>query len=980
MSGKGAEEAREPPADLLSQLRVSQAAEAEGILATFLQKELQAVMRLPTLPAPSVGFFDLGMDSLMAVELRNRLNRAFAGEHVVSNTAVFDYPDVTKLALHLAGELGQLGGGSAAVSVPTPIARERGPAAGRDTDDVAIVGMACRFPGSKDLAAYWRLLESGTDAVTEGRPDGDPSSPTSNGEAEGENAAHLRGAYVQGIEWFDSRFFRIAPIEARMMDPRQRMMLETTWQALEDAGIDPESLRGSLTGVYGGVGGSEYRDLIEAGGQADSYLGTTASVTVGRIAFALGLEGPAMPIDMACASSLAAVHQAVAALQRGEVELALAGGVHAVLSASVSRFMMEFGMLSRSGRCRPFDADADGYVRGEGCGMLVLKRLSEAEADGDRIWGVVKGSAVNQNGASAGLTVPNGPAQERVIEAALAMACFEGADVDYLEAHAVGSQMGDAIEARAVGSVYGRGRDRDRPMLMGTVKSNIGHLESAAGIAALIKTVLAMQQGVIPKHLHFDNPNPEIDWQGLPVRVAADKTDWPLHADRPARAAVSAFGISGTNAHVVLEGYGAPAGEAGPGAGPASFAGAARNVTVTDVPSDTEVPGERTVRLLPLSGKSDGALRDLAKRYLAWLAEPACGASANGMEASFLADMAWTAGVGRSHFPHRAGVVFRDVQTLCDGLTLLAETQDAPAAPEPQPASRVAFLYGADKGHWVGMGAGMYDSEPVVRAVLARCDAVVLAQRGASLLDVMFGRGEASGDLHDPAWAQPAVYALACALTSLWSSIGIRPNAVLGDGIGEVAAAQAAGVFTLEDGLRVALARGALMAVAPAMDPDKSLNGLQAALTDLSFQAPSVALVSSVTGLAAQPGSPLDGAYWRRQARETVALGARVSALAESGADIVVEIGPGGLLGPQVRRVWPEGPDGVGEARTPPVLASLPQPPGDEPAASGSGFVEAAARAYEAGLTLSFNGLFASESRRRVSLPGYPFQRRRHWI
>ncbi|MCY4428768.1 MAG: beta-ketoacyl synthase N-terminal-like domain-containing protein, partial [Rhodospirillales bacterium] len=887
--GRDADEDKESPADLLSQLRVSQAAEAEGILATFLQKELQAVMRLPTLPAPSVGFFDLGMDSLMAVELRNRLNRAFAGEHVVSNTAVFDYPDVTKLAHHLAGELGQLGGGST-VAAPASIAPQRSPASGRATDDVAIVGMACRFPGAKDLAEYWRLLESGMDAVTKGRPDGDPSSPASNGEAGGKDEAHLRGAFVEGIQWFDSRFFRIAPIEARMMDPRQRMMLETTWQALEDAGIDPEGLRGSLTGVYGGVGGSEYRDLIEASGQADSYLGTTASVTVGRIAFVLGLEGPAMPIDMACASSLAAVHQAVAALQRGEVELALAGGVHAALSVSVSRFMMEFGMLSRSGQCRPFDAAADGYVRGEGCGMLVLKRLSEAEADGNRIWGVIKGSAVNQNGASAGLTVPTGPAQERVMEAALARAGFAAADVDYLEAHAVGSQMGDAIEVRAVGSVYGKGRDRDRPLLMGTVKSNIGHLESAAGIAALIKTVLAMQQRVIPKHLHFENPNPEIDWQGLPVRVAADKTDWPLHADRAARAAVSAFGISGTNAHVVLEGYDGSVAEAGPALGLASFAGAARGVTVADVPSDKEVPGERTVRLLPLSGKSDGALRDLAQRYLAWLAEPASGASHNGIEASFLADMAWTAAVGRSHFPHRAGVVFRDLQTLRDALTPLAEPKDAPDTPEPQSAARVAFLYGGDECRWVGMGAGVYDTEPVMRAVLDRCDAVVLAERGASLLDVMFGHDESNDDLSDPAWAQPVLYALACALTALWSSIGIRPNAVLGDGIGELAAAQAAGVLTLEGGLRVALSRGTLMAVPPAMDPDRSLNGLQAALTDLSFRPPSVPLVSSVTGMAAEPGSPLDGAYWRRQARETAALGARISALAELGADVVVEI------------------------------------------------------------------------------------------
>ena len=256
------------------------------------------------------------------------------------------------------------------------------------------------------------------------------------------------------------------------------------------------------------------------------------------------------------------MHQAAAGLQRGEIDLALAGGVNAVLSPAVSRFMMEAGMLSRSGQCRPFDASADGYVRGEGCGVVVLKRLSEAEADGDRIWGVIKGSAVNQNGASAGLTVPNGPAQERVMAAALAQAGIAGAEVDYLEAHAVGSQLADAIEVRAVGSAYGKGRETERPLLMGTVKSNIGHLESAAGVAGLIKAVLAMKRGVVPKHLHFENPNPEIDWERLPVRVAADRTDWPLHPGRPPRAAVSAFGMSGTNTHVVIEGYTNPLDEA----------------------------------------------------------------------------------------------------------------------------------------------------------------------------------------------------------------------------------------------------------------------------------------------------------------------------------------------------------------------------------------------------------------------------------
>ncbi len=980
----GANDAAEDPSeDLLSQLRVSQRTDSEDILVSFLQKELQAVMRLPStpLPSPSVGFFDLGMDSLMAVELRNRLNRAFAGEYVVSNTAIFDYPDITALARHLADELDQLGASGGATSAPEiTVPEPRAPVATED-DDIAIVGMSCRFPQAKDLSEYWHLLESGTAAITNGRPDGGSWSSAA-GDPDGEDAAHLHGAFVEGIEWFDSRFFRIAPIEARLMDPRQRMMLETSWQALEDAGIDPEGLRGSRTGVYAGVGGSEYRDLIEGSGKADSYLGTTASVTAGRVAFALGLEGPAMAIDMACASSLAAVHQAVAGLQRDEVDLALAGGVQAVLSPAVSRFMMEVGMLSPRGQCSPFDASADGYVRGEGCGIVVLKRLSEAEADGDRIWGIIKGSAVNQNGASAGLIIPNGPAKERVMEAALARTGFTGADVDYLEAHATGSQLGDAIEVYAVGSVYGRGREADRPLLMGTVKSHIGHLEAAAGVAGLIKTVLAMKQGVIPEHLHFENPNPQIEWDRLPVRVTSEKTDWPFYPDRPPRAAVSAFGISGTNAHIVMEGYRGAADDYGTSVGIQSFASVPRQVPaslpepVAHLPMAMDGLTERAVRFLPLSGKTDGALRDLAKQYLSWLDERVAESSP---EAPALADMAWTAGVGRSHFDHRAAVVFRDVQSLRKGLTKLTEADGAADKPEPRSATRVAFVYTDDGSQWVGMGEALYDREPVVRSVLDRCDAVVCAERGESLLDVMFGRTEATGDLHAAAWTQPALYALECALTALWASVGLRPDIALGSGTGEIAAARAAGVFTLEDGLRFTLTRGTLMAALPGVDPNQSLNGLEAAFTDVTLSPPSLTLVSGITGRVVDADSPLDGAYWRAQARETEAFSACVRTLAELGVDTVVEIGPNAVLGPRVSLEWPDSADGEEAARVPLVLTSLMQP-SDADSEGGTGFVEAVAGAYEAGLTPAFDGMFAGESRRRISLPSYPFQRRRHWV
>ena len=958
--------------DVLTRLRntVTPADEQQELLVSFLQQELQAVLRLSSAPSPTVGFFDLGMDSLMAVEFRNRLNRAFAGEYTASNTVVFDYPDIASLAGHLAEELGQLGAAPSAPEQAVPVAS---PPVSSDTDGIAIVGMACRFPQSKNLSEYWQLLDSGTDAVTDGRP--------GNG-----IAPDMRGAFIDGIEWFDSRFFRISPVEARLMDPQQRMMLETSWEALEDAGIDPDGLRGSQTGVYAGIGGSEYREVIEGSGKLGNYLGTNASVAAGRIAFSLGLEGPAMAIDMACASALAAVHQAVSGLQREEVDLALAGGVHVVLSPSVSDFMTELGMLSKSGKSSPFDASADGYVRGEGCGVLVLKRLSDAEADGDRIWGVIRGSAVNQNGASAGLTVPNGSAQERVMEAALKQAGFSGADVDYLEAHATGSQLGDAIEAHAVGSVYGNGREAARPLLMGTVKSNIGHLEAAAGVAGIIKTVLAMKQGVIPKHLHFESPNPHIEWASMPVRITSEKTNWPECADRPPRAGVSAFGISGTNAHVVLEGYGSANANGASDSEMLSFTSADNQVPVSmpERLSDLPVTGngleERSTRFIPLSGKSDGALRDLAAQYLSWLGEHDNGSSSEALTLQSLADAAWMASVGRSHFDNRAGLVFTDAASMREGLARVSSANGEPDGAEPKAATRVAFLYTGDGSRWIGMGKALYDSEPVARAVLDRCDAIVRAERGSSLLDAMFGRPEAAGDLRDAAWAQPALYSLECALTALWASIGIRPNTVLGQGTGEIAAAQAAGVFSLEDGLRFVLARSTLMAVLPGVDPNQSLKGLEVAFEDVEVSPPSLPMISCVTGRVIDASNSLDGAYWSRQARESAELGICAVTLVELGIDTVIELGPKAVMGPQMSEAWPVSSNGGESARTPLVIASMSEQYAAKFLGRSQGFVDAVARAYQAGMSISFEGLFAGESRRRISLPTYPFQRRRHWV
>ena len=943
----------DPSEDLLASLRVAPADAREELLSSFLQRELQAVLRLPSAPPLTVGFFDLGMDSLVAVELRNRLNRAFAGEYAAPNTVVFDFPDIASLARHLADELGgDEEEGAAADEPPTrtpgaqpePSPQPTPPTVGSERDGIAIVGMACRFPGAPDLRTFWRLLEAGEDAVTDGRPGPGPWNGVS-GDPAIEDPVVRRGGFIEGIDLFDARFFGITPIGARLMDPQQRLLLETTWHALEDAGIDPQGLRGSRTGVYAGIATSEYRDGMASGEDGINYLGTAGSMAVGGVAYRLGLMGPSMPVVLNCAASLVAVHHAVAALQHGEVNLALVGGVNAVLSPGLAVEMAALGMLSPEGRCSTFDASANGFVRSEGCGVVVLKRLHEAQSGGDRIWGVISGSAVNQNGATAGPTVPNSRAQRRVIEEALARAGVSPASVDYLEAHGGASELGDPIELQAAGTVYGRGRETDRPLLVGSVKTNIGHLESAAGVAALIKVVLAMRQGVVPRHLHFRDPNPNLDWDQLPVRVTASSVPWPHHPERPPRAGVSAFGISGTNAHVVVEGYESPGEVAHRANGMHLPAGPAKTVAVQapDLLPDLQAGAgdflRRTACVLPLSAKSDAALREVAKRYLVWLDERAGDTAAGGAATDrLLRDMAWTAATGRDHHPHRAGVAFRDADSLRAGLHAIA----GPAARassrtvgEPGATPGVAFAYSGDGEELAAVGRDLYETEPVVRAVLDRCAAVWAEEQGEpSLLDAILGRANT-----DAAPGDPAIFALECAITALWSTVGIRPRAVFGSGVGELGAAWTARVFGLEDGLRIAAARG------------------RTPVSQVVVSPPSVPFVSQVTGQALTTDHVLDGSYRRKDARAPGYPKRFAQALAALDVDLVLDIGTGPGRGLTPAAGWPEPADHAGDT-----------------------FAECVAQAYATRLPVSFAGLFAGEERRRISLPRYPFERERHWF
>ena len=822
-------------------------------------------------------------------------------------------------------------------------------------------------PGAPDLPAFWRQLEAGAETVTDERREAAPwedfveNLPARYG-------AYHRAGFVAGIDEFDARFFHISPIEARLMDPQQRMLLETTWQALEDAGIDPDRLKGSRTGVYAGVASSEYRDLMRGGDYGIGYLSTAASMAVGRVAFQFGLEGPTVPLELNCASSLIAVHQAVTSLRLGESDLALVGGTNAILSAGITREMADLRLLSPEGRCKSFDASADGFVRGEGCGMVVLKRLSEAESDGDRIWAVIRGSAFNQNGATAAATVPNGPAQERLIEQALAQAGVAPSEVDYLEAHGAGSAFGDPIEVQAASAVYGKGRPPDRPLLMGSVKTNIGHLEfgsrdrgpdqDCAGDEAE-NDPAATSLGE-PEHARrMGNAAGACDDGG--GGVAAGSGSAP-------RAGVSAFGISGVNAHVVLEGYGS-ANAPRPGTmteipmrAPRGRVLATLPEQVASLPPSEDAFSARNSRLLPLSGKSDESLRALAERYLSWLDEHADALSAS-LSASdpLLSDMAWTAAIGRSHFGHRAGVVFQDAASLRRTLTELAHAEEGPG---PRTATKVAFVCTGEANRWVAM------ARRSTRASrwCARCStAATRCSRGSGGLAARrdVGTRRAGGSP-----GRSRVDAARDIRTGVRAhcAVGERrhpPSVVAGQGAGEIAAARAAGLFSLEDGLRLAAAGS---------EPE-------AALESVAIAAPSAVLVNGLTGRVVDPDQILDGAYWlREQAGDPQKIGGLAGRFAELGVEVVIEIGPDAVLSTSVAEAWPNAAD---NAAAPTVLSSLRRPSGGDEEPDGysdCGFVEAVARAYQAGLGVSFTGLFAGETRRRVSLPSYPFQRRRFWL
>ncbi|MFD9910897.1 beta-ketoacyl synthase N-terminal-like domain-containing protein, partial [Streptomyces sp. NPDC059063] len=724
-------------------------------------------------------FRDLGFDSLLAVELRNALRTATG--LVLPTTLVFDHPDITRLTQHLNTLLFGAEPDTAAPIAPVAVHTS-------DDDPIAIIGMSCRFPGGiNSPEELWRLLSAGEEVIS-GFPEdrGWDLERLYSPNPDEQGRTYVRaGGFVQNAGQFDPAFFGISPREALAMDPQQRLLLETSWEALERGRIDPHSLRGSNCGVFVGVGfggyGASLRQVPD-GVEGHLLTGTNFSVASGRISYTLGLEGPAVTVDTACSSALVALQLAARSLRSGECPLALAGGA-SIGSAPLGfiGFSRQRG-LAEDGRSKPFSDDADGMGISEGAGVFLLERLSDARRNGHQVLAVLRGWAMNQDGASNGLTAPNGPSQQRVIRQALANAQVSAADVDVVEAHGTGTTLGDPIEAQALLATYGQDRPEERPLWLGSVKSNIGHTQGAAGVAGVMKMVLAMRHGLMPRTLHAETPSSHVDWSAGAVELLAEAREWP-RGEQPRRAGVSAFGMSGTNAHVILE-------EAPQEAGP-----------VESGDRTEEAPaGARPVVPWLLSARDGRALRDQAAALvpLAGEAEPV--------------EVGWSLLTTRSRFEHRAVLT----GAYAEGLAALAAGEPAGQVVSgvAGPVGRTVFVFPGQGAQWAGMGAGLLESSPVFAARMAECEAALSAFVDWSVTAVL--RGEAGApSLERVDVVQPASFAVMVSLAALWQSLGVEPAAVVGHSQGEIAAACVAGALSLEDAARVVCLRSrAIAAVA----------------------------------------------------------------------------------------------------------------------------------------------------------------------
>jgi len=987
---------------------------------TVIENSIRSIMGHDRLVTYSSKFSlqEMGMDSLDLLELKILLCRHFEVE--LEPTFFFQYSTPQAIVRYLQGETNpkqQINRMKPTWTKRKSFSKKKKshqtaqqPPLSVENDAIAIIGMACRLPNGIDsLEDYWSLLHDGKSAITEV-----PKTRWDNAlyydpepKKQGKLCANA-GGFLKDIDQFDPSFFRITPREAISLDPQQRLLLELNWEALEHAGLSAENLAGSQTGLFTGISSHDYETLQlkqETAKTCDFYFstGNSASTAVGRLAYFFDFHGPAIAVDTACSSSLVAVHSACQSLRTKECDLALASGVNLLLTPEHNIAFSSAGLLAPDGRCKTFDANADGYVFSEGCAAIVLKRLPQALDDNDNILGIIRHSAVNQDGRSNGLTAPNGDAQEALIRQTLSVG-IKPSEVSYVETHGTGTPLGDTIEVKALENVYGEDRANDNPLIIGSVKTNIGHTEAVSGLAGLIKIVLSMQNHCIPKHLNFQKLDPNIALDQIPAIIPVENMPWK-RTKKARLAGINTFSFSGTNAHVILE---------------------EPPVATTD---EDEI--ERSAHLLTLSAQNKKALQELVQRYISYF---------NVNPQVSLAETCFTTQVGRTHFEHRLAVVTDSMQNLQQQLATFVADQPtmqvfsgiAPSSQSP----KIAFLFTGQGSQYIGMGRELYETQAIYRTVIDQCDEILRPVLDKSLLDILYPDASDESLINQTIYLQPVLFSLEYALAQLWLSWGIQPDYVLGHSIGEYVAACIAGVFSLADGLKLIAERGRLMQstesgdmVALSLDQaavkeiinaypkevsiavingpqnvviagrKAVLNSIVKTLPDevrvtklivshafhsplmkpilaefeqfaaenITFSKPhlGVGLVSNVTGqlediLMTEPN------YWRRQIRETVRFSDGLYALQKQGVDIFVEIGPKPVLSSMGQRylskekLW---------------LASLQPEFGDWQTLSQS-----LAKLYIQGVSINWEALEPDSDYRRLVLPTYPFQRQRYWI
>ena len=931
-----------------------------------------------------------GLNSAKAVSIAAQLEEWFGIP--INPTIVYDYPSIQALANYF-------GKAKTAMEFSTFVSNSY-----TDTRSIAIIGKGCRFPKANNPQDFWSLLRSGDDVITQ--------VPVSRWQSDS-----TWGGFLEQVDQFDPQFFNISPREASNIDPQQRLLLEVGWEALEDAGLSAERLAGSQSGVFIGISSGDYARLKGNLTNPEAYYGTgnALSIAANRLSYFFDWHGPSWAVDTACSSSLVAVHQACQSLSQGECNLALAGGVNLILSPHLNLTFSKAQMLSKDGRCKTFDAGADGYVRSEGCGVVILKRLSDAIADRDNIQAIIRGSAVNQDGLTNGITAPNGNSQQEVIQLALARGGVKPNQISYIETHGTGTALGDPIEVNSLIAVLMEGREQNQPCQIGSVKTNIGHLEAAAGIAGLIKLVLSLEHGEIPPHLHLKQLNPYIKIDKTPIKICTHLQKWPS-VGQPRLAGVSAFGFGGTNAHIILE-------EA-----PKQFKIQNSNLTEEEFI-------ERPHHILTLSTKCEKSLKLLVRKYQTFIE--------NNSKAT-VADICFTANTGRALLNHRLAVITSNKKELAVRLAKISAEEESSnifsgKLPSNIKSPKIAFLFTGQGSQYINMGRQLYETQPVFRQALDLCKRILQSYLEKSILEIIYP--EDSLELNDSIidqtdYTQPVLFSIEYALTQLWQSWGIKPDVLMGHSVGEYVAATIAGVFSLEDGLKLIAHRGHLMhqlplggkmlAVMASLEKVNQLislykekvviaaiNGPQnivisgvaeainilkdnfdslgiknkllrvshafhsplmqpmladfeAVASEITYNQPRIPLISNITGTRADDNITT-ASYWINHVCQPVKFGQSMKTLYKEGYEVFLEIGPKPVLLGMGRQCLPKGVGAwfpslrYGKEDWKQILKSL-------------------AELYIRGVKVDWSGFEQNYSRNKVPLPTYPFQRQHYWI